>query len=75
MIRAKGNPLGNPLGIPLGIDTGAFRSGMLTARVFEGDQRRILQAQADECGQVAMFCCDRAQLRSQWAASSGAGFT
>lgn len=43
----------------IGIDTGAFRSGVLTALVLEGDQRRILQARADEDGAVAMFHGDR----------------
>lgn len=32
----------------IGIDTGAFRSGVLTALVLEGDQRRILQARAEK---------------------------
>lgn len=44
----------------IGIDTGAFRSGVLTALVLEGDQRRILQARAGEDGTVAMFNGDRA---------------
>lgn len=43
----------------IGIDTGAFRSGVLTALVLESDQRRILQARADEDGTVAMFHGDR----------------
>lgn len=43
----------------IGIDTGAFRSGVLTALVLEGDQRRILQARADEDGAIAMFHGDR----------------
>jgi serine/threonine protein phosphatase 1 len=43
----------------IGIDTGAFRSGVLTALVLEGDQRRILQARTDERGQVEMFHGDR----------------
>ena len=43
----------------IGIDTGAFRSGVLTALVLEGDQRRILQARAGEDGTVAMFHGDR----------------
>jgi serine/threonine protein phosphatase 1 len=43
----------------IGIDTGAFRSGVLTALVLEGDQRRVLQARADERGQVAVFHGDR----------------
>lgn len=36
----------------IGIDTGAFRSGVLTALVLEGDQRRILQACASKGGPV-----------------------
>jgi serine/threonine protein phosphatase 1 len=36
----------------IGIDTGAFRSGVLTALVLEGDQRRILQACATGDGQI-----------------------
>lgn len=43
----------------IGIDTGAFRSGVLTALVLEGDQRRILQARASESGEVAIFHDDR----------------
>ncbi len=43
----------------IGIDTGAFRSGVLTALVLEGDQRRVLQARADERGQVAVFHGER----------------
>ena len=43
----------------IGIDTGAFRSGVLTALVLEGDQRRILQARADEDGTVQIFHGDR----------------
>jgi len=39
-------------GSRIGIDTGAFRSGVLTALVLEGDQRRILQACATGDGQV-----------------------
>lgn len=38
----------------IGIDTGAFRSGVLTALVLEGDQRRILQA-IDEDGKIKTF--------------------
>jgi serine/threonine protein phosphatase 1 len=45
----------------IGIDTGAFRSGVLTALVLEGDQRRILQARTIEGGTVEMFHGDRAQ--------------
>lgn len=43
----------------IGIDTGAFRSGVLTALVLEGDQRRILQARASESGEIAVFHGDR----------------
>ncbi|RNJ63802.1 MAG: serine/threonine protein phosphatase [Porphyrobacter sp. IPPAS B-1204] len=43
----------------IGIDTGAFRSGVLTALVLEGDQRRILQARADERGSVTVFHGDQ----------------
>jgi serine/threonine protein phosphatase 1 len=43
----------------IGIDTGAFRSGVLTALVLEGDQRRILQVRAGEGGTVEMFHGDR----------------
>lgn len=44
----------------IGIDTGAFRSGVLTAIVLEGDQRRILQARAADGGMVDVFHGDRA---------------
>ncbi|MEO0872389.1 MAG: metallophosphoesterase family protein [Pseudomonadota bacterium] len=44
----------------IGIDTGAFRSGVLTALVLEGDQRRILQAISDDDGEVEIFHGDRA---------------
>ncbi|MEM6493808.1 MAG: metallophosphoesterase family protein [Pseudomonadota bacterium] len=44
----------------IGIDTGAFRSGVLTALVLEGDQRRILQAIAEN-GAVEIFHGDRAR--------------
>jgi serine/threonine protein phosphatase 1 len=43
----------------IGIDTGAFRSGVLTALVLEGEQRRILQARASESGEIAVFNGDR----------------
>ncbi|HEY6964423.1 MAG TPA: metallophosphoesterase family protein [Erythrobacter sp.] len=45
----------------IGIDTGAFRSGVLTALVLEGDQRRILQARTDDGGMVEVFHGDRAR--------------
>lgn len=44
----------------IGIDTGAFRSGVLTALVLEGDQRRIIQACASNGGPVQIFHGDRA---------------
>lgn len=45
----------------IGIDTGAFRSGVLTALVLEGDQRRILQARTVDGGTAQVFHGDRAQ--------------
>ena len=45
----------------IGIDTGAFRSGVLTALVLEGDQRRILQARTGDGGVVEVFHGDRAR--------------
>ncbi|MBI1402673.1 MAG: serine/threonine protein phosphatase [Porphyrobacter sp.] len=44
----------------IGIDTGAFRSGVLTALVLEGDQRRIIQACSQDGGPVEIFHGDRA---------------
>ena len=44
----------------IGIDTGAFRSGVLTALALEGDQRRIIQACAEGGGPVEIFHGDRA---------------
>ena len=43
----------------IGIDTGAFRSGVLTALVLQGDQRRILQARTMDGGLVEVFHGDR----------------
>ena len=43
----------------IGIDTGAFRSGVLTALVLEGDQRRILQARTIDGGAAEVFHGDR----------------
>jgi serine/threonine protein phosphatase 1 len=43
----------------IGIDTGAFRSGVLTALVLEGDQRRVLQACASNSGPVEIFHGER----------------
>ena len=45
----------------IGIDTGAFRSGVLTTLVLEGDQRRILQARTDDGGMVEVFHGDHTQ--------------
>ena len=36
----------------IGIDTGAFRSGVLTALVLEGNQRRVMQAIAKDDGPI-----------------------
>lgn len=44
----------------IGIDTGAFRSGVLTALVLEGDQRRVMQACEDDNGAVEVFHGERA---------------
>jgi serine/threonine protein phosphatase 1 len=44
----------------IGIDTGAFRSGVLTALVLEGDQRRVIQACASSGGPVEIFHGERA---------------
>lgn len=44
----------------IGIDTGAFRSGVLTALVLEGDQRRVLQARSSNGGPVEVFHGERA---------------
>lgn len=44
----------------IGIDTGAFRSGVLTALVLEGDQRRVLQAHAKDGGPVKVRHGERA---------------
>ena len=38
----------------IGIDTGAFRTGRLTALVLEGDRRRVIQAVAASDGQISM---------------------
>jgi len=45
----------------IGIDTGAFRSGVLTALVLEGDQRRIMQARTVDDGTALVFHGERAQ--------------
>lgn len=39
----------------IGIDTGAFRSGVLTALVLEADQKRIIQACQQDAGPVEIF--------------------
>ncbi|MEQ5789010.1 serine/threonine protein phosphatase [Erythrobacter sp. NFXS35] len=44
----------------IGIDTGAFRSGVLTALVLEGDQRRVIQTCSSTVGPVEIFHGDRA---------------
>ena len=44
----------------IGIDTGAFRSGVLTALVLEGDQRRIIQAIAQGSA-IEIFHGERAR--------------
>lgn len=38
----------------IGIDTGAFRTGRLTAMVLEGDSRRIIQAVANDVGEIVI---------------------
>jgi serine/threonine protein phosphatase 1 len=45
----------------IGIDTGAFRSGVLTALVLEGDQRRIIQACSADGGPVEIVHGDAAR--------------
>lgn len=45
----------------IGIDTGAFRSGVLTALVLEGDQRRVIQTCAAPDGTIEIFHGDRAR--------------
>ena len=43
----------------IGIDTGAFRSGVLTALVLEADQRRVIQASQTDGGPVEVFHGER----------------
>jgi serine/threonine protein phosphatase 1 len=43
----------------IGVDTGAFRSGVLTALVLEGKQRNIIQASAGVDGRIEIFRKDR----------------
>ena len=38
----------------IGIDTGAFRTGRLTALVLEGDTRRVIQAVASDDGEITI---------------------
>lgn len=45
----------------IGIDTGAFRSGVLTALVLEADQRRVIQAIAAQNGPIEIFHGERPQ--------------
>ena len=45
----------------IGIDTGAFRSGVLSALVLEGDQRRIIQTISNDGGPVEIFHGEREQ--------------
>jgi serine/threonine protein phosphatase 1 len=45
----------------IGIDTGAFRSGVLSALVLEGDQRRIIQTISIDGGPVEIFHGERGQ--------------
>ncbi len=45
----------------IGIDTGAFRSGVLTALVLEADQRRVIQAIQADNGPVEIFHGERPQ--------------
>ena len=49
----------NDRGNRIGIDTGAFRSGVLSALVLEGDQRRIIQTIKDGDGPVEIFHGER----------------
>jgi len=45
----------------IGIDTGAFRSGVLTALVLEGEQRRVIQSIRADNGPVEIFHGERPQ--------------
>ena len=45
----------------IGIDTGAFRSGVLTALVLEGEQRRVIQTSRTDNGPVEVFHGERPQ--------------
>lgn len=45
----------------IGIDTGAFRSGVLTALVLEGDQRRVIQACQNDDGPIEVFHGERSR--------------
>lgn len=44
----------------IGIDTGAFRSGVLSALVLEGDQKRIIQTIREDGGPVEIFHGEKA---------------
>lgn len=44
----------------IGIDTGAFRSGVLTALMLEADQKLIIQAEQEEGGPIEIFQGQRA---------------
>ena len=44
----------------IGIDTGAFRSGVLTALVLEDNQRRVIQACQEDNGSIEIFHGERA---------------
>lgn len=43
----------------IGIDTGAFRSGVLTALVLEADQRRVIQTTQTDGGPIEVFHGER----------------
>ena len=43
----------------IGIDTGAFRSGVLTALMLEGDQKLTLQASENDTGSIEIFHGER----------------
>ncbi|MHA7819279.1 MAG: metallophosphoesterase family protein [Erythrobacter sp.] len=45
----------------IGIDTGAFRSGVLTALVLEADQRRVIQVSQNDGGQIEVVREERAE--------------
>ncbi|MEM7780085.1 MAG: metallophosphoesterase family protein [Pseudomonadota bacterium] len=43
----------------IGIDTGAFRSGVLTALVLEADQKRVIQVCQEDDGEIVVFQGER----------------